>query len=232
MNEIPSNSDKSKGAANPPSAPIATEKTSASVYKKSFLRGAVDTFIDSATSVEKVNIKRDIIQPTIGGMVVDIVASIANGVVTAFEAAIFRDSPRNVRRRNRIRYSGGGCDYNAIYRGKSNVTIINGSEDDRYPTRVLSNRAREQHIFDEIKFQGPTAYDDAAEILEYLQGEIDSYKLVTLSKFYGAAKEKTDLVIPMSPQDQKWGWRDLGNACPRRVNGGVILDLPKPEYLD
>ena len=231
MYDIPSNSDKSRGEIVPASSP----KTAAKIVKKNFFKDAVDTFVDAATGTERINLKRDIIEPTLGGMVVDIVASIANGVVTAFEAAIFKDSAKNVRRR-KTRYSNGyGYDYNAMYRGKSNVTIISGSDDGRYSEytpRMLSSRAREQHNFDEIKFIGPTAYDDWADILEYLQGEIDRYNVVTLAKFYGAVKEKTDLVIPTSPQDQKWGWHDLGNACPRRVSGGVILDIPKPIYLD
>lgn len=230
MYDIPSNSDKAKGEAQ---VPAVTKKTTAKIVKKNFIKDAVDTFVDAATGADRVDLKKDIIAPTIGGMVVDIVASIANGIVTAFEAAIFKDSPRNVRRR-KARYSNGyGYDYNAPYRGKSNVTIINGSEEySVYQPRMLSSRAREQHVFDEIKFSGPTAYDDAAEILEYLQGEINQYHVVTLAKFYGAVKEKTDLVIPTSPQDQKWGWHDLGSACPRRISGGVIIDIPKPVYLD
>ena len=89
--------------------------------------------------------------------------------------------------------------------------------------RTFSQRGRATHDFDEIVL---ATRGEAEKVLTELCSLIDDYEAATVADLY----ELTD--ITPSPQDEKWGWDDLGPATISRQRQGFLLNLPRPIVLD
>lgn len=71
-----------------------------------------------------------------------------------------------------------------------------------------------------------STYSDAEDVLNRMNEIIENYGMVSVADLY-------DLVgIPDEYTDQKYGWKNLRNAEPVRVNDGYLLKLPKVTSLD
>jgi hypothetical protein len=115
--------------------------------------------------------------------------------------------------------------------GRSNYTNYNrmstsrssSSSYRREEPRPTGQRSRGGHDFSNVVLE---TIRDAEEVIENLRNIYDEYGLVTVSDLY-------DLVdISSEWTDEKWGWNDIRDFSKRRVPGGYMLELPKPEYLD
>lgn len=95
----------------------------------------------------------------------------------------------------------------------------------REEPRTLSRRARSAHDFQEIIL---ATRAEAEDVLDGLFSAISKYDQVTVSDLYDL------LGIPSNFTDERYGWRDgdLRGAGPTRVQGGYLLDLPKPDLLN
>lgn len=231
LDKAPSNSDKARELT----GPTQEQKLDPMVVrrKQNILKRAANSLVDGATKNGKLDLKNGIIRPAIDNVIMQTVATIAGSIVGAFETAIFGTTSRG-KSWGGYRY-GGNYDYGAQYRNagsESRVTIVrNGSTEIRERNDGYSPRARATHAFDEIFFKdsptpgGMTAMEKAKEALDQLIDLKENYPIVRLSDFYSACQ------VSSSPQDREWGWRDLTGAAPRRVMGGVVIDMPQPEYI-
>lgn len=100
---------------------------------------------------------------------------------------------------------------------------MSSTQNRREEPRVLSQRARATHNFDEIVLPDRR---DAERVLEDLIACVDEYDVATVSDLY-------DLVgITGSFQDDKWGWYDLRDSRVKRVREGYLLDLPRTQPIE
>lgn len=66
---------------------------------------------------------------------------------------------------------------------------------------------------------------DAENVLDTLCAKIDAEGCCSVADYYEVCNQKSDFT------DHKWGWDTLASAKPRRVNGGYIINLPRPIRL-
>lgn len=96
------------------------------------------------------------------------------------------------------------------------------SDPRREDSREMTRRGRSTHDFDEIIVQ---SRHEAEDVLDNLFELVSKFEEASVADLY-------DMVdITPTPQDQRWGWTDLSGARAVRVNGGYLLDLPRPEPL-
>lgn len=231
LDKAPSNSDKTRELTGPTQEQ--TLDPTVVRRKQNIFKRAANSLVDGATKNGKLDLKEGIFKPAIDNIIMQTVTTIAGSIVGAFETAIFGTSSRGKSWGKYI--YGSEYDYNARYRNsgsESRVTIIrNGDTEIRERNDGYSPRARQMHAFDEIFFKdspnpgGKTAMQKAKEALDQLIDLKENYPIVRLSDFYSACQ------VSSSPQDREWGWRDLTGAAPRRVMGGVVIDMPQPEYI-
>lgn len=77
-------------------------------------------------------------------------------------------------------------------------------------------------VLKEITFEN---YSDADEILNMLCEKIDKEGCASVADYYEYCKQKSDWT------DHQWGWNSLASARSRRVNGGYVINLPRPVRL-
>jgi hypothetical protein len=100
------------------------------------------------------------------------------------------------------------------------------SRREREEPRALSKRARANHELDEIVVASRA---EANAVLARMAYIIDTYDVCSISDLYK--------MVDIAPEftDEKWGWTStdqIDDAKPVRVNGGYVLDLPKPVPID
>lgn len=66
---------------------------------------------------------------------------------------------------------------------------------------------------------------EAEEILDTLMLDIDQYKRVSVASLMSLIGQTP------TPQDHRWGWKDLSEAEIKRITGGYLLALPPTEDL-
>ena len=89
--------------------------------------------------------------------------------------------------------------------------------------RMLTQRGRARHDFDEIVLETRQEAEDVIDRLFDLVGQYGSASVSDLYELVG---------IQATHADQKWGWEELRGAGVSRVRGGYLLDLPDPEPLN
>jgi hypothetical protein len=90
--------------------------------------------------------------------------------------------------------------------------------------RPLSRQSRERHDFGDIILQ---SREDANDVLDRMFDVLSRYGSVPVSTLYALTG------IQSSHTDEKWGWTSLtGARAAKQRNGGFLLDLPEPVYLD
>lgn len=142
----------------------------------------------------------------------------ADAVSQAIERMLFGESRSSSRRTGRPSGSPGHVNYN---RYSSQTPPWNRDRREERPT--VSHRARANHDFDEIVL---ATRGEAEEVIDRLFDLVARYQQATISDLY-------ELVgITGNFTDEKWGWTDIRGAGVTRINGGYLLDLPKPEPLD
>lgn len=96
------------------------------------------------------------------------------------------------------------------------------SQTTRPEPREVSRVARARHDFDEVVI---STRAEADQVLSTMYEVLERYDSISVADFY-------DLVgVSSGHTDHKWGWEKLSGVRILRVNGGFILDLPKPEPL-
>lgn len=105
--------------------------------------------------------------------------------------------------------------YNRFYQTASSAVLDTTK-------RSLSRSERARFAFDDIVI---ATRREAEDVLDTMSSLLDQYQFVTVSDFY-------DIIgVTSSYTDNKWGWKDIRGAGIRRVSGGYILDLPRPEAV-
>ena len=134
--------------------------------------------------------------------------TIVNIVQSGIEMLIYGDSRGGVRRNEHRSY----YNYSTSYRSNS-----------RDRDRAASYRNRRSNSIEDIVCEEKR---DADEVIDQLLDLIDRYGQASVADLY-------DLVgITSSSTDWNWGWFNLSSATTRRVSGGYLIDLPKPQPLD
>lgn len=137
-------------------------------------------------------------------------ATISEVVSTAVERMLFGDS--------RPRTSG--------YRGGNNYTSYNRMHKPADPrereSRSMSQAGRASHNFDEVILEDR---GEAEHVLDRLTDLVNQYDVATVADLYSLVG------VTGSFTDDKWGWTDLRSAGIRRVSGGYLLNLPRPEPI-
>lgn len=108
-------------------------------------------------------------------------------------------------------------------RGTGGRVAYNKIQPKEEPRRELSRQARASHNFTEVVI---ATRGEAELILERLGDLVGDFDVATVSDLYD--------LVGHTPKftDERWGWVSLEGARIVRVQGGYILDLPKPEQLE
>lgn len=203
----PSNSQKSKKAAEPKEAPKKVVSNEVTQRRKPLGRKLADTFAgDDARSVGGY-ILFEVVIPTLKSLISD---AVSQGVERMLFGEASTRSSKNRRHTS----------YNQMYKGRSDGYR---HDDTRPGGRPMSQRSRANHDFDEILIEDR---GEAEEVLEQLIELIDRFDLATVADLYSLTG------VSGSFQDDKWGWYELGTAQIKRVRGGWLLDLPRPQPID
>lgn len=175
--------------------------------KKSVGKKFADTFIQGDISDVAGHIVHDILIPSAIETIGDMGHNLVDGMIYGDDAPA---RTRSRRSRSRERTS--------IDRGTGRSTR------DRERARMHNRRTLN---FDDIFLD---TREEAAMVLEELQGRIEDYDRVTVADLYDAVGWDHDYT------ESKYGWYDLESARIIRVRGadgyGYSLDLPKAEQLD
>lgn len=108
--------------------------------------------------------------------------------------------------------------------GNSNyVNYSSYAKKEEAPKRVISDRGRATHNFDELVLSTRAEGD---QILGNLQELIEQYGFAKVSDMYEMAG------VSGSFADNKWGWSDISSARVRAINGGYLLEMPRTEASD
>lgn len=132
--------------------------------------------------------------------------------------SLYGDSSRRSSGSSFGRGNGGARPTN--YSSISSQGRIVGSAPRTEPT--LSNRERQQFDFSGLLIED---LGKAEEIIMEMEAAIDEFGLVTVGDFYEAIGETGNGFT-----DRKFGWdaHTFQGACPKRIRGGWILDIPAP----
>lgn len=139
---------------------------------------------------------------------------------TFIEMMIFGD--RRSRFGNpRTPVSGPGSTSRINYGGMSNggqriVLTPNQNNISQEPTHVRFNP---NEIIVSSRSEAETIINKMVEVIE-------KYNSVSVAHLYSMVGVSADYM------DHKWGWTNLNHADVRRVNGGVLLVLPRPQDLN
>lgn len=90
------------------------------------------------------------------------------------------------------------------------------------PRRPISQKARATHDFDEIVLETRV---EANAVLEGLYALLSQYGVATVGDLYDLCDISREFT------NEKWGWTSLQGSGVAYVNGGYLLNLPKPEAL-
>lgn len=143
--------------------------------------------------------------------------TIADAGIASIENAL--GSGGHSRSRGRSRGGGGSGGYTS-YNRMSSSRGSGRRDDDRRPAKRES-RGPSDH--QELVFETRV---EANEVLDQMFEMVSKYEVVTMRDLLSLAGE------PHSFTDEDWGWLDLRGSSVHRVNGGYLLDLPRPEPLD
>lgn len=109
--------------------------------------------------------------------------------------------------------------------GSSNISRIsyNKAYDSRDRGYSRTSRTRTGYNFDDIILE---TRGEAEDVITHMDELIETYGIVSVADLY-------DLVgIAGNYTDNKYGWTNLRNAEPIRINGGYLLKLPKVCPID
>ena len=109
--------------------------------------------------------------------------------------------------------------------GSSNISRIsyNKAYDSRDRGYSRTSRKRTGYNFDDIILE---TRGEAEDVITHMDELIETYGIVSVADLY-------DLVgIAGNYTDNKYGWTNLRNAEPIRINGGYLLKLPKVCPID
>ena len=170
--------------------------------KRSLGKRFAETFLGEDVDSVGSYILLDVLIPAVRDTIVNIVQS-------GIEMLIYGDT-RGVR--------GGRNEHRSYY---NYSTSYRSGVRDR--DRAASYRSRRSNSIEDIVCEEKR---DADEVIDQLLDLIDRYGQASVADLY-------DLVgITSSSTDWNWGWFNLSTATTRRVSGGYLIDLPKPQPLD
>lgn len=131
----------------------------------------------------------------------------------AWRRLIFGDDARSVSSSSAY----GRTNYQQAFRHGSSK-LINQPD----PRRPISQKARATHDFDEIVLETRV---EANAVLEGLYTLLSQYGVATVGDLYDLCNISREFT------NEKWGWTSLQGSGVAYVNGGYLLNLPKPEAL-
>lgn len=179
--------------------------------RPSLLSRLRDTFIKEDIHDVGDYILWDIIVPTIGRTLNDIICGTSNRI---FLGSGYSPSNSNLYRERGVTYVR-RTDYNSVSNKPART------ESRRLPAQTQPQN-RVNFGLNEIVFDN---YDDAASVLERLVDYLDTYGSVSVDDFF-------DLIGQTSPYtSQKWGWTSLTSATIVNSVGGYFIKLPAPVVI-
>ena len=188
--------------------------------KKKVKKFAASLFNEDVPSANLVN---DIIEPNLKNMFLDILSSIADTIIEAFEVQLFKDGARS-KRMNRKR----GGDPNS--RMKNGYIDYSSSSSKRRGGSEDIRRRWNQDVADFSDLSYKT-YNDAKDALVLMKEAISKYDgPASVADLYRFSR-----LSPRSALDSQWGWDDLSSAYPIRDSDDpdypYTLVLPEPRYI-
>lgn len=175
----------------------------ASTRKPSLARKFGETFIAEDIADVKSYLFFDVLVPAIKDTIVNFVT---NGI----NAVIYGDTrPRQSR-------------YAQPYGNRSYTSYSSYS---RPSTRPEGSFSRREVRYSQEKEPIVESRYDADLVLEELNNCICEYDQATVGDLYDLLGFDSDHT------DYKWGWTDLSGATVRKVSGGWLIDLPRPQRL-
>lgn len=208
MSNIPS-------VTNPTDKPEVTKLVTTPVVprKKPLSRKISDIVFGGETPIEfGRNILENVFVPAAQNMIADL------GIGT-IERAIF-GSERSSARRG---YAGYG--YNSAPMNPLNYGAFSSLSSNNMQVRPsMTRRGRATHNFDELPL---ATMAEAKAVLDRMLFIVGKYGSATVADLYEL------LDVPVSPQDENWGWIQLSpeNVGVHRAGRAFILDIPNPQPL-
>lgn len=214
MDKMPSNS------ANAKKAQISVPESGGGIRKKKKMAKLTSSFLND--DAPRIDIVSNVIEPGVKNLFLDILSSIADTIIDAFELTLFKGETRSRRSSRRGapdsgRFKNGYIDYSKSSNNRR------GSENDH-------RRRWNQDIADFSDIGFPT-FNKADETLGLLREVISKYEReATVADLYRLSK-----LTPRSPLDSQWGWDDLSGAYPIRDSSDpdlpYTLVMPEPHYI-
>ncbi len=208
MEDFPSNSRHSQAAAKEPAEEkpvlrVISEGSKVTRKPPSLGRRIKEMFVGGETKGLFEYIVGDVLAPAFRDMMHD-------AVIEGTERAIYGGRRSSSRRSDPRRGSSFG-----------NVTPINYSRYSRpSETRPPSPRRLNMPAFEDIIMDSRI---EAEKVLDILVTRVQDYEFVPVRVLYELIGE------PFHHTDEKHGWYDLSSAFVKRVSGGYLLVLPRPE---
>lgn len=217
MDEFPANSQTPRAKeTDPKEGPKKVEQITTGpvkTRKKSLGRRFLDTFLAGNVGGVGQYVLLEVILPAVRDVITDTVSQ-------GTERLIYGETRSSSRRTGqRPGGTGGYISYNRY----APSTTPAWKKEREYPRPTLSRQARANHDFREIEINTRV---EANAVLVRMGELIAQYGQVTVSDLYDLCG------LSGAFTDEKWGWTDLRDASPQRVQNGYLLDLPKPEQLD
>lgn len=107
-------------------------------------------------------------------------------------------------------------------RGSGNSQKVNYSSISSNKNNIVRSEDLRTSVIKTVVFADP---QDAENVLDTLCAKIDAEGCCSVADYYEVCNQKSDFT------DHKWGWDTLASAKTRRVNGGYIINLPRPIRL-
>ena len=185
-------------------------KNSVIVKKPSFFRKLRDTFVKEDIANVGDYILWDIVVPTIGRTINDIICGSSNRIflgsgTTQSSGYLYRDK---------------GVTY---VRPQTNYSTKRTQKAGQKPSESVRPAARNNFHLDEIIFPD---YNDAMAVLDRMVDYLETYGQVSVDDYF-------DLIgrSPSNYMSQYWGWKSLASATIVNTVGGYFIKLPTPVVI-
>lgn len=102
----------------------------------------------------------------------------------------------------------------------SKFSFVDYTKSSIVDSAIVSNA---DYIYDDVEFD---TYVKADEVLEMLRAYLNTYKSVSVARFYEFSKQ------PYHYTDRDWGWKDLSKAKVITHHDKYVIKLPKAIPLE
>lgn len=185
-------------------------KNAVTVKKPSFFKKLRDTFVKEDIADVGDYILWDIVVPTIGRTINDIICGSSNRIFLGSGAP---QSSGYLYREKGVTY----------VRPQTNYSTASTRKASQKAAEAVRPATRNNFHLDEIIFAD---YNDAAAVLDRMVDYLETYGQVSVDDYFDLIGRSTTNYV-----SQDWGWKSLANATIVNTVGGYFIKLPAPVMI-